>query len=215
MFPYWNVVNRNVPKMATLADRLREERGRLGMNQDAMAAAAGLKRSAQIRYEKGDRSPDADYLAAVAALGVDVVYVLTGEQSRVVPAGYISVPRVMEFGRFDTPEALLFPDFLLRRKIGVTPVEDVRWLLNPTSAMEPVIEQHAVVLVDVSKSGHEAVLDGLTYAYTLSGRPDVRRILIRTDHWSVASPVKGGDYRDVYDDDMKELKVLGEVIGSL
>ena len=201
--------------MSAVAERLKEERVRLGLNQDALAAAAGLKRNAQINYEKGERSPDSDYLVAVAALGVDVGYVLTGQQSRPVPEGYISVQRVVEFGRFDAPEALLFPDFLLRRKIGVTPVEHVRWLQNPTSAMEPVIEQHAVVLVDVSKAGHEAVLDGLTYAYTLSGRPDVRRILIRKDHWSVASPVKGGDYRDVYEPDMKELKVLGEVIGAL
>lgn len=43
-----------------------------------MAAAAGLNRTAQIRYEKGERAPDADYLAAIATLGVDVRYLLTG-----------------------------------------------------------------------------------------------------------------------------------------
>lgn len=201
--------------MSALASRLKEERVRLGLNQDAMAAAAGLKRNAQIRYEKGDRSPDAVYLEAVAGLGVDIGYVITGHHRRDVPEGYRVVPRIAEFAGVDIPEVLLFPDFLLRRKIGLTPVDHVRWVLNPSPAMEPVIEQHAVVLVDVSKAGREAVVDGVTYAYLLSGRPDVRRILIRNDHWSVAGPGKGGDYRDVYEADLSKLQVLGAVIGAL
>lgn len=201
--------------MVTMAERLREERGRLGLNQDVMAAAAGLKRSAQIRYEKGERSPDADYLAAVASLGVDVSYVVTGRHGVDVPSGYLQVARIAEFGGFDLPESLLFPDFLLRRKIGFTPVEHVRWVLNPSPAMEPVIEQHAVVLVDVSKAGHDAVVDGVTYAYMLSKRPDVRRILIRSDHWSVAGEGKRADYRDVYLSDLAGLQILGAVIGAL
>ncbi|MCF7223106.1 XRE family transcriptional regulator [Lysobacter sp. TLK-CK17T] len=43
-----------------------------------MAVAAGLNRTAQIRYEKGERAPDSDYLTALAGIGVDVLYVLTG-----------------------------------------------------------------------------------------------------------------------------------------
>lgn len=201
--------------MGTVAERLREERSRLGLNQDVMAGAAGLKRSAQIRYEKGERSPDADYLSAVASLGVDVCYVLTGQHHGALPEGYLNIARIPEFARYDIPESLLLPNFVLRRKIGLTPLEHVRWVLNPTPAMEPLIEQHALVLVDISKAGHAAVLDGVTYAYLLSGRPDVRRILIRSDHWSVAGPGKGADYRDVYESDLGELKVLGAVIGVL
>ena len=64
--------------MRTLAERLRGERTRLSLKQDEMAAAAGLNRTAQIRYEKGERTPDSDYLAAIAAIGVDVLYVVTG-----------------------------------------------------------------------------------------------------------------------------------------
>lgn len=36
----------------------------------------------QRNYEKGERSPDADYLAALAAAGADVLYILTGQRSQ-------------------------------------------------------------------------------------------------------------------------------------
>jgi hypothetical protein len=41
-----------------------------------MAAAGGVVLRTQARLEVGDRSPDARYLAKVAASGVDVLYVL-------------------------------------------------------------------------------------------------------------------------------------------
>ncbi len=59
--------------------RLREERGRLGMSQEAFGARAGVRKQAQLLYEKDERSPDAAYLAAIAAAGADVLYVLTGQ----------------------------------------------------------------------------------------------------------------------------------------
>lgn len=67
--------------MNSFGDRLREERKRLELSQDAMAAAGGVQRLSQINYEAGKRSPDWDYLALVAAAGVDVQYVLTGKVS--------------------------------------------------------------------------------------------------------------------------------------
>ena len=48
--------------MFPIAERLREERARLGMNQDAFAAAAGVQRRTQVNYERGERSPDCAYL---------------------------------------------------------------------------------------------------------------------------------------------------------
>jgi transcriptional regulator with XRE-family HTH domain len=201
--------------MGTLAERLREERGRLGLNQDAMAAAAGMKRSAQIRYEKGERSPDAEYLSAIAELGVAIAYVVTGRQPEYIPEGYLQLPRIEGFGPIDLPDAVLLPDFIVRHKIGLTPLENVRWVLNPSPAMEPEIEQNALVFIDVSRAGHASVIDGVTYAYTLAGRPDVRRILIRKDHWSVAGVGKATDYRDVYLSDLPGLHVMGTVIGAL
>ncbi|AGN77371.1 Cro/Cl family transcriptional regulator [Pseudomonas putida H8234] len=63
-----------------IGDRLKEERERLGLNQTDFAALAGASKNTQYNYEKGERSPDANYLAAAASQGVDVLYVLTGER---------------------------------------------------------------------------------------------------------------------------------------
>lgn len=66
--------------MSGIGDRLREERERLGLSQGAFGEIGGVKANAQGNYEKGERNPDAGYLAAVAARGVDVLYVVTGER---------------------------------------------------------------------------------------------------------------------------------------
>jgi transcriptional regulator with XRE-family HTH domain len=67
--------------------RLREERERLGFNQTAFGEVAGVRKQAQLNYEKGERNPDAAYLAAIAAAGADVLYILTGQRmAGAVPA---------------------------------------------------------------------------------------------------------------------------------
>lgn len=67
--------------MSFFGARLREERERLGMTQDAFAEACGVRRRAQAHYEAGERTPDATYLEAAGRLGVDVWYVVLGERS--------------------------------------------------------------------------------------------------------------------------------------
>lgn len=66
--------------MATIGERLKAERVRLKYSQDAFGDAAGVGKHSQIRYEKGERSPDGDYLAAVATLGADVLFIVTGHR---------------------------------------------------------------------------------------------------------------------------------------
>lgn len=67
--------------LLNFGDRLREERIRLGLNQAELAFVAEVSKTTQFNYEKGERSPDASYLAKVAAAGVDVLYVLTGQRA--------------------------------------------------------------------------------------------------------------------------------------
>jgi transcriptional regulator with XRE-family HTH domain len=68
-------------RVVTFGERLREERSRLGINQAEFGELAGVTKKTQGIYERGDRSPDAAYLAAIAAAGVDVLYVLTGQRT--------------------------------------------------------------------------------------------------------------------------------------
>lgn len=69
-----------------IGDRLREERERLSLSQAALGEVGGVRKLAQINYEKGLRSPDTVYLAAIARIGVDVGYVITGHRGAVAPS---------------------------------------------------------------------------------------------------------------------------------
>ncbi|MCK9194423.1 MAG: helix-turn-helix domain-containing protein [Nevskia sp.] len=71
--------------MNTFYQRLKLERERLRLSQTEFAEIGGVKKGAQINYEKGERSPDADYLERVGAYGVDLSYLLTGTRSVVRP----------------------------------------------------------------------------------------------------------------------------------
>lgn len=66
--------------MHLIADRLREERERLALTQEVFADAAGAKRRTLIDWEKGVSSPTAVQLSALAKIGADVQYILTGKR---------------------------------------------------------------------------------------------------------------------------------------
>ncbi|MBV1788729.1 helix-turn-helix domain-containing protein [Marinobacterium sp. D7] len=69
--------------MSDFWDRLKEERIRLGKSQEAFGAIGGVARNAQHNYEKGARQPDIGYLAAIAAAGADIQYIITGIRSEI------------------------------------------------------------------------------------------------------------------------------------
>lgn len=60
--------------------RLREERERLGLTQEAFGTAGGVLKRAVINYEKGERFPDVSFLAGIATAGADVLYIVTGKR---------------------------------------------------------------------------------------------------------------------------------------
>ncbi|PHN16740.1 DNA-binding protein [Pseudomonas sp. ICMP 561] len=51
------------------------------MSQKEMGELGGVAANAQGKYESGERAPRADYLAALAKAGVDVLFVLTSRRS--------------------------------------------------------------------------------------------------------------------------------------
>lgn len=74
----------------SVGSRLVEERERLGMSQVAFYTACGVSKKAQFNFENDHNIPGGTYLIAAAALGVDVLYVLTGRRSVDVSAPAIS-----------------------------------------------------------------------------------------------------------------------------
>ncbi|SEA50016.1 helix-turn-helix domain-containing protein [Variovorax sp. YR216] len=61
--------------------RLKEERERLGLSQADFAAIGDASKRTQIQWEKGAAAPNAEFLALVAQVGVDVLYVVTGQRT--------------------------------------------------------------------------------------------------------------------------------------
>ena len=70
--------------MLNFFERLREIRKGMNLTQAVFGPLAGVTVTAQLNYEKGTRNPDTAYLERLAAHGVDVVYLLTGER---IPRG--------------------------------------------------------------------------------------------------------------------------------
>lgn len=67
-----------------IGPRLKEERERVGHSQEQFAEAGGVSRRTVIAWEKGEQFPNAAFLATVSAMGVDVLYVLTGQRTQPV-----------------------------------------------------------------------------------------------------------------------------------
>ena len=76
--------------------RLKEIREALALSQTEFAQIAGnagvpgATRQSQAKYEKGLATPSAAYLAAIAAAGADVLYILTGQRSGVAAAAPVA-----------------------------------------------------------------------------------------------------------------------------
>ncbi|HEE9899544.1 helix-turn-helix transcriptional regulator [Enterobacter roggenkampii] len=65
----------------SIGERLKEERVRLGLSQAALGEIGGVRKQAQLNYEKGERNPDSAYLSAIAKFGADIQFIVTGIRS--------------------------------------------------------------------------------------------------------------------------------------
>ncbi|ARA75094.1 helix-turn-helix domain-containing protein [Pectobacterium brasiliense] len=66
----------------SLGERLREERERLGFSQADFAELVGASRKSQIRWEKDESAPSADSISLWANVGLDVLYLITGQAQK-------------------------------------------------------------------------------------------------------------------------------------
>ncbi|WP_290608893.1 helix-turn-helix domain-containing protein [Arsenophonus sp. ENCA] len=64
-----------------VGERLKAERQRLGLSQEVFAERCGVKKLTQYNYEKGERYPDVTYLVAAKSIGLDLLFLVTGERT--------------------------------------------------------------------------------------------------------------------------------------
>jgi transcriptional regulator with XRE-family HTH domain len=72
--------------MNDIGTRLKDERERLRLSQSAFAELAGARKGAQLKWEKGESSPNATALAAFAEAGADILYIITGQRQEQTPS---------------------------------------------------------------------------------------------------------------------------------
>lgn len=163
--------------MDTIGARLRAERKRLGLSQEAFAALADASKPSQVRYENGERYPDGQFLSRIAEHGADVLYILTGEhsaaslprsvlqniqQSLSGPADFVPVPvyaaelaagsGVVNLGGEEITEHLAFRQDWLKR-IGVIPSKAVLARIADGElgrSMIPTIHPRDLVLINTA-----------------------------------------------------------------
>lgn len=76
-------------------DRIKSERLRLNFQQLAFAEACEVSRGALLKWEKNEASPNAHALALMSKLGVDVLYVVTGQHAVVSEVNLAPAERVL------------------------------------------------------------------------------------------------------------------------
>ncbi|MFJ4156862.1 helix-turn-helix domain-containing protein [Pseudomonas sp. NPDC089752] len=114
--------------MNGLGTRLREERERLGMTQRVFGDIGGVEPNAQGKYESGERTPRVDYLAALAARGVDALYVLSGVRTP-APLASLTADETAVLGAFRRLSAADQAAFwhLLGRLVGEVGNRETSW----------------------------------------------------------------------------------------
>ena len=80
--------------VAGFGARLKEERKRLKLSQEALAETGGVKRLAQQQYESENSVPNLRYLNAIGIAGVSLPYVLFGIRQSDTPLTHEQIDRI-------------------------------------------------------------------------------------------------------------------------
>ncbi|MDD5478739.1 helix-turn-helix transcriptional regulator [Rhodoferax sp.] len=130
--------------MENFGDRLKSERERLGHTQAKFAEACGVGSTAQYNYEKGDRDPAVSYLLAAEKLGVDLQYLLHGEEHRGAKCLGVEDPQASA----DMPMRLIEKAFGIHRDDLIHPFANLspgngRLLFDEMARLSPVFDMAA------------------------------------------------------------------------
>jgi len=169
------------PRAIEIGKRITEIRGKKTLPE--FAATLGIARSTLIRYEKGDRLPDADFICKFCEVyDLDTNWFLTGHKvPSVTDAEFTQVPIYdvdvsAGHGAFADQEAIVsytgFQESWLRNTLGVSPnAVDIVFVRG--DSMEPGIENGDMLLVD--RQNNELRREGV-YVFRLDGFLHVKRL---------------------------------------
>jgi phage repressor protein C with HTH and peptisase S24 domain len=216
----------DVPAEAkALGARLASERQRLGLSQPQLGESCGVSKTSQVNYESGKRSPDTAYLSAAMRIGVDVLFVISGNRQPTAAGTdqFITIPLLQDirasagYGQVNEPSAeytvqgLAFSvAWLNQRKLNP---QQLKVIVIKGRSMEPVLSDDDRVLIDMSdrqpRSGFVYVLrqaDELLVKYCQLLPGGTLRV-------SSANP-QYAPY-DITLHDAADVEILGRVVASM
>lgn len=198
------------------------------MRNDFIASKVGASSNQVSQWRRGRRPVPAHFASNLGSILSVPPESISGAYARLIEAGlgiepheaptpksHVRIPRLADFGRPESLTDCFLLELLALRKLGATPLEHARWTLQPNAAMAPLIERDAVALVDTRATNQADVMDGAIYAFTIWGRSDVRRILVRRDHWLLVGQSAEVERIEVHEADLKQLQLFGMVVGWL
>ncbi len=205
------------------SERLKSERSRLGLSQNEFAEACGVKNIAQSNYERGIRTPSADYLEKAAALGVDVAYVLTGvstsasnddESDLIAIKDYRSIKVSAGFGGFneepyDVPETLIEKAWLNARGLKA---KDCAMFKVSGDSMTPTLSNGDDIIINQAE---KQLKDGQIFVLNHQGTMWVKKVQLAFAGVELLSDNK--DYKAIVltQEEANSLNVIGRVVRSI
>jgi len=145
----------------SIGERLREERKRLDLNLSQFAVIGKVTPQSQSRYEKDERTPDANYLNKISQ-AVDTYYIVNGTRitpQPTLPRGHSAILLCKNlyasagFGvinQDDDWDKLIIPDDLLWNIAKVKPSDHLRIIVVEGHSMSPEYKNGDLILVDAS-----------------------------------------------------------------
>lgn len=212
-----------------IGERLKLERERLGLNQPEFAEYAGAKKRTLIDWEKNVSSPTAVQLSALAAIGVNVQFVLVGDEELRIKeqrnhyglTDYCEIPHyniqaAAGAGALPINEEQLKPlafrrDWLAGRHLSPAAlvIVDVKG-----ESMEPKLQDGDLVLVDKSQTD---ISSGKTYVLRMDGHLLVKNLqllphgLVQVASFNMGFPA----YQVDLSDESLDMAVIGRVVASM
>ncbi|MFM2042080.1 MAG: hypothetical protein RLY86_656 [Pseudomonadota bacterium] len=217
-------------RKGVIAERLAEERGRLGLTQREFAHQMGVGLRTYSTYEAGHRSPSLDSLAPLIAIGVDLNWVAGGERASgaAPPAkdGLAAIgPEFVLLPRYEVRAAagggavvtseqvvdhLAFKAQWVRRTLRRNP-EDLILIEANGDSMEPTIANGDLLLVDISIT---AFKDFAVYVMSMDGELVVKRIERNFATGGVLISSDNPRYRgqELTASQAQQLRIVGQVV---
>jgi transcriptional regulator with XRE-family HTH domain len=170
-----------------IGSRLREERERLGLSQEELAAVGGVTKRTQHMWERGDQTPNGEVLSLAAAHGVDVLYVLTGRREAAsVPSTDLSNDQQLN------ARGIYLVNELGRNEAELSPL-GLMWLLNfereqPASGRRAAFGHSLLVRVATYVPEHLRALNVQAVKLRPYGEKTYYQLLFYLDKTPPASP---------------------------